>query len=117
MQVMRDLLAKKCKAAATYNGALMTGDDLGIKTGLIRTFAMTGHIPQDVVVSGPQVSEKESQRMKDALMRFDPQREVGQKKLGETQRIEQFLEADDAQFASLRAAFLADQKAKSEKAP
>ncbi len=114
MQVMRDLLDNKCEAAATYNGALITGRDVGIKTGKIRTLAITGHIPQDVIVAGPGVSKTEANKMREALLNFDPKKEIGEPMLGKTQRIESFLPAEDEAYDSLRAAIKANESAKDE---
>ncbi len=112
LQVMRDLVDGKCSAAATYSGAFLSGSAVNVRTGQIRSLASTGTVPQDVIVAGPNVSAIDRERMKKALLDFDPQREFGVKLLGETQRIESFMEASDTDYATLREAMKAEASTK-----
>lgn len=105
LQVLRDLLAGKCEAGATYNGALLPADKLDIKVSMIRTLAVTGHVPQDVFVAGPHVSDESREEILQALVAFDPVEHAGvDKSLGETQRITGFVPAKDKQWDTLREA-------------
>lgn len=90
LQVIRDLLDGQCDVAATYNGALFAADRLNIPVSQIRTMAITGHIPQDVVCSHEDVPEKLRGNMRAALLRLDPLRYYSQPHLGATQRITGF---------------------------
>lgn len=108
LQVMRDLVTRKCDAAATYSGAFLSGSLVDVPTGQIRTLASTGTVPQDAIVAGPNVSDADKKRMKAALLAFDPKKELGVKLLGETQRIEAFLEASDDDYRTLREAMKAE---------
>lgn len=110
LQVMRDLVEGKCNAAATYSGAFLSGSAVNVRTGRIRLFASTGTVPQDVIVAGAKVSKTDRERMKAALLKFDPQKEFGLKLLGETQRIESFLDASDSDYDTLREAIAAESK-------
>ena len=65
-----------------------------------------------MIVAGPNVSAIDRERMKKALLDFDPQREFGVKLLGETQRIESFMEASDTDYATLREAMKAEASTK-----
>lgn len=110
LQVMRDLLKEKCDAAATYSGALITGQEVEIKTGRLRTLAITGNIPQDVVAGGSHVSRHDREQLTRALIAFDPNTLLGQPTLGETQRIESFLQASDADYQALEKAVRAERE-------
>ncbi len=113
LQVLRDLLAGKCDAGATYSGALLPADDLDIKVSMIRTLAITGNVPQDVFVAGPNVPEDARAEMRAALLAFDPEKHLPKspKSLGETQRITGFVEAEDSQWDALRRAIAPDDEA------
>jgi ABC-type phosphate/phosphonate transport system substrate-binding protein len=106
LQVLRDLLAGKCAAGATYSGALLPADNLDIKVSMTRTLAITGNVPQDVFVAGPHITEAEWSKVLEALVAFDPEvhLEGGAKSLGETQRITGFVKAEDAQWDTVRRA-------------
>lgn len=102
IQGLRDLLADKCDAAATYSGAFISADQLDIPVGQLRQIAITGNVPQDPIVAGPTVSSTDREAMRRALLSFDPKAEIGADKLGSTQRITAFAAGENAQFDSLR---------------
>ncbi len=104
LQVLRDLTAGKCAAGATYSGAFIAADRMGLKISQLRTLAITGHVPQDVVVAAPDLPEADQEAMKHALQGFDPKQDLDLNHLGETQRITGFVEADDAEWDDLREA-------------
>jgi serine/threonine-protein kinase len=108
LQVMRDLIAGKCDVGATYSGAFISADKLGIPVGQMRTFAITGHVPQDVICAGPHVSQKERDAMLEALLAFDPQKDLQMERLGETQRITGFAKVKDSEWQDLRDAIAKD---------
>ena len=104
LQAMRDLLANKCDAAAVYSGAFLSADDASprIPVGQLRQVAITGNVPQDPIVAGPRVSDADLDAMRTALLAFDPQKEVGQRRLGDTQRITSFKTSSNDDFEDLR---------------
>lgn len=108
LQVMRDLVEGKCAAGATYSGAFIAADQIGIKVSKLRTLAITGHVPQDVVCAGPGVPEEDARRVREALLAFDPQEVLGEDQLGETQRLTGFVEATDDGYDDLRRAIAED---------
>lgn len=108
IQVMQDLLDGKCDAAATYSGSYLSAESLGIKAGRLRTLASTGTVPQDVVVASPKVRQADMERIRDAFLNFDPEKEFGERLLGKTQRMESFLPASDDAFEGVREAILLD---------
>ncbi len=106
MKVMQDLLDGKCDAAATYSGSYLSAESLGIKAGRLRTLASTGTVPQDVVVASPRVRAADMERVREAFLTFDPEKEFGTRLLGTTQRMESFLPASDKAFEGVREAIL-----------
>ena len=110
IQVMRDLIAGKCEVGATYSGAFISADKLGIPIGQIRTFAITGNVPQDVICAGPHVPKEARDAMQEALIAFDPERDLQMDRLGETQRITGFVRATDSDWSDLREAIAKDAK-------
>ena len=101
-QGMRDLIAGECEAAAVYSGAYLSADQYGVPTAQVSTLALTGHLPQDVIAVGGEMSEEVRQLLSEALLSFDPQREFEVDRLGANQRITGFLERDDSDFEQLR---------------
>lgn len=103
IQALRDLLEEKCDAAAVYSGAFISADRFGIPVGQLRQIAITGNVPQDPFVAGPRVSPADRDAMRQALLNFDPQKELGIASLGDTQRITAFHSVSDDHFKELRA--------------
>lgn len=99
---LRDLVAGKCDAAATYSGAFISADKLGIPVGRLRQIAITGNIPQDAVVAGPAVKPSDKEAMKNALLAFDSKKDLGKERLGETQRLTSFEPVEDSRYDFLR---------------
>lgn len=102
LQAMRDLLAKKCDAAAVYSGAYISADKLGIPISRFQQLAITGKVPQDPIVAGPRLSSSDREAMRRALLAFDPQTELGKPRVGQVQRITAFRPVDDSAFDFLR---------------
>lgn len=107
IQALRDILDDKCDAAAVYNGAFIAADKLDIPVSRLRTLAITGNVPQDAVVAGAEVSEGDKRAVREALLEFDPRKELGIERLGDTQRITGFHEVDDEDFDELRKVIVA----------
>ncbi len=102
IQALRDLLAGKCEAAAVYSGAFIAADRMDIPIGQLRQIAITGNVPQDPLVAGPTVGRADRASMRAALLAFDPMKELGIPRLGDTQRITAFQNGTDAHFDFLR---------------
>jgi phosphate/phosphite/phosphonate ABC transporter binding protein len=107
LQALKDLMAGKCDAAATYSGNFIAAERFGVQTGQIRTLAITGHVPQDAIVAAPHVSDTLSDGLRKAVIAFDPQKHADTEKIGKTLRITGFQDGDDAAFDDIRSA-LAD---------
>ena len=101
-QVLRDLLDGRCAAAATYNGAYFSASDSGLSVGRLRIIAVTGSLPQDAIVASPFTTVEERDRLRQALLDFDPVIHVGQQRVGGVQRITGFSEANQSDYQLLR---------------
>ncbi len=104
LQVLRDLLAGKCDAAATYSGSFLTAGKFGIPVGKIRQLAITGHVPQDTVVVPPGTPDSQVKKLRKALLDFDPEKDAGVKVVGDILQITGFSKGVDAAFDDLRQA-------------
>ncbi len=107
-QALRDLTADKCDATATYSGAFLSGDEFGIRTGQIRQLAITGYIPQDVMVAGAEIEPVIRQKIQRAVLDFDPVKHLNIPRLGDNQRLTGFSPGDDSGFDVLRAAIFSE---------
>lgn len=107
-QALRDLSAGKCDATATYSGAFLSGNEFGIRTGQIRQLAITGYIPQDVIVAASQLEPAIRQKVQRAVLDFDPDEHLNIPHLGDNQRLTGFSPGDDSGFDVLRAAVFAE---------
>ncbi len=108
IQAIRDLVEGKCDAAATYSGAILSADRLGVPVSQIRQLTVTGSIPQDVVCASGKTTPEEREKMKAALLSFDPMEVSGERMFGTTQRISGFSEVQDTLYDELREAMRDD---------
>ncbi len=108
LQLLRDLSDGKCDVGATHSGAFIAADKFGVPVSKLRTFAITGHVPQDVVCASATPSEQEREAMREVLMAIKPEELFGSEYLGETQRITGFVEASDDLYKQLRKALDAE---------
>ena len=104
LQLLRDLSEGKCQVGATHSGAFISADKFGVPVSRLRTFAITGHVPQDVVCASGEVPEELREAMRRALLDFEPTREFGQEYLGVTQRITGFAPSSEEFYTPLRLA-------------
>ncbi|MCC6521504.1 MAG: PhnD/SsuA/transferrin family substrate-binding protein [Polyangiaceae bacterium] len=104
LAAMRDLGARKCDAAAVYSGAYLTASKDGIAVGRLRVMAITGHVPQDAMVAAPGLPAAEVKRLRDALLGFEPQRDIDAGRIGEMLGISGFAEYQATEFDTIRKA-------------
>jgi|GEM_PF-631773 len=102
IQVLRDLLEGKCDVAATYSGSYLSADAFGVPITRIRIFAVAGHVPQDTVAARPTLPASVANKLRDALLAFDPQKELGVAEVGKVLRTTGFSAGSDADFQDLR---------------
>lgn len=108
LQLLRDLSEGKCDVGATHSGAFIAADKFGVPVSKLRTFAITGHVPQDVVCASDTPTKAERSAMQDALLAIDPEALFGSEYLGETQRITGFVPASPELYVQLRKALDAE---------
>jgi len=101
LQVFRDLIDGKCKVAATYSGSFLTADSHGIPIGRVRQIAVTGHTPSDTIVARPGLETELVDRVRTALLNFDPGRHAGAEAVGSTLQITGFQEPREEPYRSL----------------
>ena len=101
---MRDLAAGKCDAAAVYSGAFLTARQEGIAVGRLRVMAITGRVPQDALVAAPGMSAEDVQRLRAALLGFEPNRDIDAGRIGEVLGITGFADFQTAEFNAIREA-------------
>lgn len=101
LQAIRDLLADRCDAVATYNGAVL-GSHAEADIGRLTFIATTGTIPQDVIVARADIAPEQLELFAQALLDLDPQAQLGIPRIGTIQRITGFKLIDDEAFEPLR---------------
>lgn len=104
LSAVRDLSEGRCDAAAVYSGAYLSAQEQGIRVGATRVLAITGRVPQDVVVAAPSMPEAEAAQIRDRLLGFEPQRDVNSARLGAVLGISGFAKYDAAEFDLIREA-------------
>jgi phosphonate transport system substrate-binding protein len=104
LAAMRDLVDGKCDAAAVYSGAYLSARKEGVAVGRLRVMAITGRVPQDVVVATPDMPAAEVKRLRDALLGFEPHRDIDAGSIGEVLGITGFADFQTAEFDSIREA-------------
>ncbi|MEZ4302787.1 MAG: PhnD/SsuA/transferrin family substrate-binding protein, partial [Polyangiaceae bacterium] len=102
LAAMRDLAAGKCDAAAVYSGAYLTARQEGVAVGQLRVMAITGRVPQDVLVGAPTVSAGDMKALHEALLHFEPRRDIDAGAIGEVLGITGFAEIKDSEFDAIR---------------
>ena len=101
-RALQDAVAGRCEVVATYNGAVFSAGSEGIPVGGLRVLAITGVIPQDVIVASPETTEADRARFTNALLDFDPMDDLNIERVGVVQRVTGFSVVDDAIFDDLR---------------
>lgn len=99
--VLKDLVAGKCIAAATYDGNVETASKYGVDTEQLEVFASTGKTPNEAIVAGPDVDPALATALQAALLAFDPPKHLGRPYLGESQHITGFELPDEDAFDAI----------------
>jgi phosphate/phosphite/phosphonate ABC transporter binding protein len=90
-QVLVDLLAGRCEAGATYSGNFNTADQRGLATARLRILATTGSAPHDAFVADEDADPETTAALQEALVGFDPRRDIGEDRAGASERISGFV--------------------------
>jgi phosphonate transport system substrate-binding protein len=104
MSVLRDMSSRRCDAGAVYSGAYLSARQEGIEVGSTRVLAITGRAPQDVMAASPDLPAAEASRIQQALIGFEPRRDIGAPRIGEILGISGFAPFSAAEFDRIREA-------------
>jgi phosphonate transport system substrate-binding protein len=99
-QVLLDLTDATCRVGGTFTGNYLAADT-EIKNQL-RMLAVTGYSPHDTVAAGPAADPETTERLRQALLAFDPESHLGRERLGEKERITGFDPPDLEKFEEFR---------------
>ncbi len=89
-QVLRDLVDGKCAVGATFSTNFLSADQRGIRVASLKILAVTGTTPNDAVIGGPGATEAERDALTAALLDFEPMRDAGTARVGESEHITGF---------------------------
>jgi phosphonate transport system substrate-binding protein len=104
LAAMRDLSKGKCDAATVYSGAYLAARKEGIAVGTLRLLAITGRVPQDTLAASPDLPRETAERLRQALLRFEPKRDIDAGRVGDVLGISGFAAFDPAEFDTIREA-------------
>jgi len=100
-QVLLDLVDATCRVGGTFTGNYLAADT-EIKNQL-RMLAVTGYSPHDTVTAGPTAAPETTEKLREALLAFDPPTQLGRERLAEkNERITGFDPPDLEKFEELR---------------
>jgi phosphate/phosphite/phosphonate ABC transporter binding protein len=102
LQAIEDLLDGRCEVAATYQDAIRGASTQGLEVGRLTILVTTGRAPHDAFVVPPAADPVETQRIRAALLAYEPDEDVDA-----VEQITGFAEADDSAFDDLRKAYAA----------
>jgi phosphate/phosphite/phosphonate ABC transporter binding protein len=111
IQLIRDLIEGRCDIGGTFMAAYMNAEAADINSALARVLHVTGRTPHDAITAGPHTPETLKERVKKALLDFDPSIEAGQKTLGAVEKITGFGPVEDSVYDSVRRAVDAERSA------
>ena len=75
--VMEDIVEGRCDAGAVISSAWLSARDLRIKGSKIRLVTVAGDVMRDVVCASPKLPASLTASLRKALLRFEPQRDLG----------------------------------------
>jgi phosphate/phosphite/phosphonate ABC transporter binding protein len=111
VQLLRDLAAGKCAFAGTFLDNFMNARAKGVNTAQLKLIAKTGRTPHDGICAGPSATQEQIDKLRQALLSFDPQRDAGVPELGQMERLTGFGIVEDAKYDALREALAAEDAA------
>lgn len=104
LQAIKDLSAGLCDAIGTYSNAYLTAEQAGVPVARLRVLAVTGRTPHEAFCAAPTIDPADRALVTQALLDFDPQRDLGVRWVGDVQRISGFVPGNDADYDALRRA-------------
>ncbi|MCK5798699.1 MAG: PhnD/SsuA/transferrin family substrate-binding protein [Deltaproteobacteria bacterium] len=109
--VLRDLVARRCDVGATFSQAYRSARKLGIPGSALKILHVGAELPLEVICASPKIPEALRQRFREALLGFDPPRDIGRTMISDIHPITSFASPDPQAFAALAAAD-ADERAR-----
>lgn len=103
LEAIRCLLDGRADAAATYSEGLMTARHSGLDVRPVRIFKKTGMVPSDAVCARGDLDPSIVQQVKTLLLGLDTGSEPGRTILGQTLRINGWVEVGDRHYDTVRA--------------
>ncbi len=100
-QVLEDIVAGRCDAGAVYSNAFASAATLGVAASRLRLVSVAGDTPWDVICASQSLPTKEAERIRDALLEFRPQRDLGRKIVSPIFRIDGFVTPRLEDFSAL----------------
>jgi len=104
ISLIQDVIDGKCDIGGTFMAAYVNAQEADINAALARVLTLTGRTPHDAISAGPGVSGELKDRMRKALLEFDPNQEAGEQFLGSMERLTGFAPVDDRVYDSVRQA-------------
>ena len=101
---IRDLAAGRCAVAATYSNAWLVSESAGVSSARLRVIASTGRTPHDTVLAGSGLNPALLGQVTQALLNFDPQRDLGVERVGNALHLTGFIPMEESRFNDLRSA-------------
>jgi phosphate/phosphite/phosphonate ABC transporter binding protein len=103
LEAIRCVLDRRADAAATYSEGLMTARHSGLDVRPVRIFKKTGMVPADAVCARGDLDPSLVQQVKTLLLGLDTVSEQGRAILGQTLRINGWVEVGDRHYDTVRA--------------
>ena len=102
LQLLRDLNAGRCDFGGTYSGNYKAAVQKGVDVSRLRVLTVTGQAPQDAICARPGAPDADKRLLTEALLAFDPRKELGTDHVGALERVSGFAKATDEDYRSLR---------------
>jgi ABC-type phosphate/phosphonate transport system substrate-binding protein len=110
LQLIKDLIERKCDVGGTFTAAYMNADEAGINAARTRVLQVTGRTPHDAISAAPGLDVALKLRMREALLEFDPKTETGLESVGGVERLTGFAPVTDSVYDKVRKAVDAERQ-------
>jgi phosphate/phosphite/phosphonate ABC transporter binding protein len=117
LQLIKDIIERKCDVGGTFTAAYMNADEAGINAARTRVLQVTGRTPHDAISAAPGVDADLKLRMREALLEFDPKTETGLESVGGVERLTGFAPVTDSVYDKVRKAVDAERQSAFTEAP
>lgn len=109
LAALRDVIEGRCEAAATSAGWMQMAPKRGVAASRLRVLAEAGRIPLDHVCAKRQLPLKLAKQLQQALLAFEPRRDIGRAVIGEHFLADGFTRPRRGDFAALTRALQQEQ--------